>query len=1327
MDFELEKAITDALKSRNLTALRGFLQNNTNEALKCSAQFLKKLDDLITWSLDEKNFNAACVAFAVLHNCGRNLKFPTGSQGISGIIDQGLIQKMFQWLNKCKQLWIQHGPQRDKSLCILSQDFFDAVTMIHKASNEAMVGIQSFMYSVGQLVNDARVCIIVRKEAIYALNIILKKITVSPEKETILTSQEASDLMMNLAGQIMQCGDYDLQVALIEVLFRMTTPDRRKKLAAHWFSTAQVACAFDQIHPSEFEADCRTFLTFVNGLQGDRRRVKSYPCLEVYLDNFKLLKPADDKLDQFWIDFNLDSQSISFYFSFADEKSPAGLWDSISVPENEIHSYTVTAKGTKQILQLQLCEVVIASSVKGSRITISFCSTLDILQTVCCIYGQKKNKSAVGKASSVFKKLKILIEENKSKESFVPESQVSLGDCDENTASCLGTAQQTSLQIPASGMHSGLTAFRDNSSKGGIHQSNSPAENKGKPSLEMCRTSDKNKSAYLAERKTADETFKILRTVQNIPVIREPQRRLAGQRTDQSQEGSVVPDTQPLTERNTGQRNKPSLSKILKRQPPKKNPLPNSEQCSNVAKKQERPLSAQVATGSSKGKQIHSKPTRHLQQNLKEKNPGGSKDLELHIPKELQPQGKRHDETKSRGRQSLVAASTEASTSRKERHSNNKGAKEAIDNMVKFISNHYSKTNQCNEKVGSIHQRWIPPNTSSLLSTGKKDTQAKEVTKYHSKITSNCPNKRNDVFEFGIDEEFTIGEVQNTFLGKCATSSKDIHDSSVNLTASSRKQQGTKEKHNGRKHLVSGRDDTNSADVSWLRESSEKAKLKMTYARNQPIISKTFQPHNSKKFPVVHQNTPKHGKSNARLNKKVMEVSKNDIPETGSVPFSGRPRRSTALGKTYKEPDTDESLSESEKPQATKQAREIPQPNKSSVTKGHAQQQTPKCPHPNHKTPASSTERMRFSDMSTQTPDLAFSPLVNLPLSSSSKAKSMNQLSSPPLSVSPLLTPPKRSPISASSHSQLSGATMNPELNYSLSQESAVSQVSLSLSFTIGVQQRTFASQAVCQKTEKTPQSNQDSPDTLASGPSRKRHISLSSNSEEKERPKRKRLPSMKPRVLFNSCAEENIEGEMTTSFSVMTNHVDTDWANGEMDLQDLELPDVRVNLSNLSPQLTSKLKTKFQIPNGFKLMDSYSKENMKTVEQHISSLSTQLHKHRTQKFEDVKNVFLQEIHNLEQGKAMLNSMEKNLNICLERQRTFFQSYHEQETKSIEVLRRTLNDMRSSPEYEEPLFMSQMAQLKKDMKSIQERLLRTMHEEALEGLRRGLRAWVLVD
>lgn len=32
----------------------------------------------------------------------------------------------------------------------------------------------------------------------------------------------------------------------------------------------------------------------------------------------QLLMPADENLEEFWIDFNLGSNSISFYFSLAD-------------------------------------------------------------------------------------------------------------------------------------------------------------------------------------------------------------------------------------------------------------------------------------------------------------------------------------------------------------------------------------------------------------------------------------------------------------------------------------------------------------------------------------------------------------------------------------------------------------------------------------------------------------------------------------------------------------------------------------------------------------------------------------------------------------------------------------------------------------------------------------------------------------------------------------------------------------------------------------------------------------------------------------------------
>lgn len=53
--------------------------------------------------------------------------------------------------------------------------------------------------------------------------------------------------------RIWYCVDYDLQVALMEALCRMTPRAQRGEMADRWFRMEFVATAFSQIKDSEFE------------------------------------------------------------------------------------------------------------------------------------------------------------------------------------------------------------------------------------------------------------------------------------------------------------------------------------------------------------------------------------------------------------------------------------------------------------------------------------------------------------------------------------------------------------------------------------------------------------------------------------------------------------------------------------------------------------------------------------------------------------------------------------------------------------------------------------------------------------------------------------------------------------------------------------------------------------------------------------------------------------------------------------------------------------------------------------------------------------------
>ncbi|XP_046725421.1 synaptonemal complex protein 2 isoform X5 [Silurus meridionalis] len=546
-DKKVEELVDQALK-HNFRALEEFLLSETRDGVtsKCSKQFILKLDKLINRELDQQNVQNASVVFTILHKFGNTLVF-SGGGGLSVVVSQGLVRKMVQWFEKARKLWVAAGPSRNEPLINLAEDYFDALMVIHKSCKEGTYQVtESLLHDIGKLASDPQVNILIQKEAVRKLNIMLGMIPFElKKKKNILSSQEASSVMIALASRILTAGDYDLQVALMEALCRMTSRAQRRELADQWFSIELVASAFTKIQDSEFETDCRTFLNLVNRMQGDDQSVYSYPCLEVFLDKHALLMPVDENLQEFWIDFNLGSQSISFYFCLADDEAKESQWDTLCITENEVQSYTLEEEQGVKVLHLVLTEPVCLSSIEGTRLTIHFSSSLDILNATKKVYGETKNKKFIGKTTTSVVKttVQIILDEGGSQVLF-PESQNSSQRMEKKVHSSVRSdtncrlltsndkeAQHISQQkitplrskVSESCMYVSGSAGRKlgRSSFSCVLPASTPGKVKLKPALEMVSSSEKRKTLESKELSTA----KLSHSVQSVNVERESIRK----------------------------------------------------------------------------------------------------------------------------------------------------------------------------------------------------------------------------------------------------------------------------------------------------------------------------------------------------------------------------------------------------------------------------------------------------------------------------------------------------------------------------------------------------------------------------------------------------------------------------------------------------------------------------------------------------------------------------------------------------------------------------------------------------------------------------------
>ncbi|KAM9285203.1 synaptonemal complex protein 2 [Morus bassanus] len=950
-EMQFEKLIDVATRKNDFQLLEQFLATADceNASHKCSKQFVNKLDKLLCRELDKQEVKSVSTLLNSIQKCGEKISI-AGEDGLPAMMKYGLIGRinlfslyMVNWFEKVKEILILRGSEKNEMLTSLAEDFFNMLLAICDSRPEGKMQIlENFVLRTCTLIADVRISIFVQQEVVRKFNLMLDN-TPRDARKKLFSTKEMFLVMSNMGKRILDAGDYDLQVAITEALCRMISEKQRGELACQWFSMEFVSSAFKGIKDSEFETDCRKFLNQVNGMLGDKRRVFTYPCLSAALDKYELPIPLDENLEEFWIDFNVGSRSISFYVAADDADHQ---WETVIIPEEEVDLYSLEEKDSKKLLTIDLKSPMNVGNQEGEKFFLYFDSILEIKDITRRIYGFSKCKGFSKKQSaSVAKTTVHVIFDESGSQVLVPESQLSpcLEEKSEeeeklrkyetqqlpgnlrtlnkngNQEKCKGGSSKIPTShkrkvSEASVLIPGATRF---STRSPLVFVNTPTPCKGrfKLPLEMMSSAERSNNNAINETRTKNLYQEPTRSGQRCTLDNEfceteekirksnisneaklPEKQMCAEEVLEIIQGAeieatqkrtldealdIVPDSQPV-----GRSNKPLMPGLLessfgKTKTGKKRACSVPEK--NITTGDKQKLNPSLARMSHPARVFETS----LRSGLTKEEPEALSRKEAANPKP--------SKTKTKSKE--MADTTKS--------------------LINKISDRYKvKTDEKSKGRDSLGFNRPHLNKSCV---SKEEVQDRNL-KTTSFLNITAGHIMDDVYNFnisGFDEPTIKLGIQESHGTELSVQTDRNKKGNVDDRRTSSEVKGRKKTRNNqnKKHLFSDTDteyraDDSKTDISWLQESNKKSKAQLIdYSRNKNLGKPISTDKNKFSEPACHVDKPKGKNANKKKTNKCKKQNSRTDEMIEQTTRQKRPRRA-ALAKNYREPSSSESESE---------------------------------------------------------------------------------------------------------------------------------------------------------------------------------------------------------------------------------------------------------------------------------------------------------------------------------------------------------------------------------------------------------------------------------